>query len=303
MYIYIILVSFIACGKPESNVTSEAENNIESNENASTEQAVSSEETASTEETLDNIEEEKIVVEVPEKYLNQLGLDSRFNDWANTERNIDDFISIYGMPIDGDDAVYNFNNYYVYFDRETRIVQAIGLNPTVFNTLNAGTPGTYNPYDLPVNLKTLKPVIETGYFEILKMDLKSPLTGSSLGEQEVIKRPTLDLKVESSKEAFLSKYKNIFDLENDIGEAYISNNYVNPADRNFCIDFRNNIYYVIWHCAFIDDSGYRKDALPQMTATVSMIDNSIIELSEPHTQARDENPLTVRYADEFGIEY
>ena len=34
-----------------------------------------------------------------------------------------------------------------------------------------------------------------------------------------------------------------------------------------------------------------------------MIYNSIIELSEPHPQARDENPLTVSYADKFGIDY
>ena len=50
--------SLIACDKPESNVTSEAENNIESNETASTEQTVSTEETASIEETPDNTEEE-----------------------------------------------------------------------------------------------------------------------------------------------------------------------------------------------------------------------------------------------------
>ena len=50
--------SLIACDKPESNVTSEAENNIESNETASTEQTVSIEETASIEETPDNTEEE-----------------------------------------------------------------------------------------------------------------------------------------------------------------------------------------------------------------------------------------------------
>ena len=50
--------SLIACDKPESNVTSEAENNIESNETASTEQTVSIEETASIEEMPDNTEEE-----------------------------------------------------------------------------------------------------------------------------------------------------------------------------------------------------------------------------------------------------
>ena len=50
--------SLIACDKPESNVTSEAENNIVSNETASTEQTVSTEETASIEETPDNTEEE-----------------------------------------------------------------------------------------------------------------------------------------------------------------------------------------------------------------------------------------------------
>ena len=50
--------SLIACDKPESNVTSEAENIIESNETASTEQTVSTEETASIEETPDNTEEE-----------------------------------------------------------------------------------------------------------------------------------------------------------------------------------------------------------------------------------------------------
>ena len=259
-----------------------------------------------TEEPEEEIEEEKIVLSVPEKYLTPLGLDSRFNDWINTERNVDDFIEIYGTPDNGEDGVYYYNNYSVFYDTESRCVSKLGLSPKVFESLNGDnknkTPDIYNPFDLPSNLTTLKPLTDIGYFEVQNTNY--------CNEKNVdcIVRATMDLKIKSSQEEFNKKYKTIFDLENDLGEAYISENYIDKTTYTTCIDFTNNCFYVMWHDTHYSDSdpNKRKGSIPKMIATVSMEDSSIIDLSrvfELKGRNAQDDSLKCSTADEYGISY
>lgn len=250
-----------------------------------------------TEEPEEEIEEEKIVLSVPEKYLTPLGLDSRFNDWINTDRNVDDFIAIYGMPDTGDEGKYTYTNYSIYFDTETRIATKLDLNLKMGESNLVKTPEKYNPFDLENNLTNLKPLMEIGYYEIQNVE----------GEDRII-RPSVDLKIDASIEALNEKYKTIFDLENDLGEAYIAGNYTDKGLWNTCIDFTANQYCVMWVNTkyTVMDANKRDAVIPKINATVSMTDNSIVDLSCVYTAFgvdTQKYALSCKTADEYGIEY
>ncbi len=302
---FAMLFSLIACNKSDNTVNNQTDTAI-INENNDIETV--SEEPVVEETDIEEpvVEENQVVLSLPDKYLSQLGLDSKFNDWINTERNVDDFIEIYGMPDNGKEGVYYYANYSLFYDTESRCVNTIGLSPYVVESLKPTnayiTPDIYNPFDLPSNLTTLKPLMDIGFFEIQK---------SNYGNQtniDSIVRPSMDLKNASSQEAFDNKYKTIFDLENDLGNAYISENYENDATSSTCIDFSNNCYYVIWINAKYSDKEPNKRAenVVKLVATVSMEDNSIIHLSyvfELRGRSRKDDALRCSIADERGIEY
>lgn len=302
---FAMLFSIIACNKSDNTENNQTDTAI-INENNNNETI--SEEPVVVETDIEEpvVEENQVVLSLPDKYLSQLGLDSKFNDWINTERNVDNFIEIYGMPDNGDDGVYYYNNYSVFYNTETREVTKLGLSPKVIESIGANnfrtTPEIYNPFDLPSNLTTLKPLMDIGYYEVQNTNW--------CNEKNVdcIVRATMDLKIASSQEEFDNKYKTIFDLENDLGEAYISENYHDLATYSTCIDFSNNCYYVIWHSTMYKDNDMinRTGFVIKLIATVSMEDNSIMGLSRVfdlqgrHNQ--DDN-LRCKVADEHGIEY
>lgn len=304
---FALAFSLCACtgnnkpGDEQIDVTIAEENPVEEN---TTENDIVE---APEEEIEEEVEEEKIVLSLPDKYLAQLGLDSKFNDWMNTERNVDNFIEIYGMPDNGDEGVYYYTNYSVFYDTETRLVYKLGLSPNVLLSIasmdNRKTPDIYNPFDFPSNLTTLKPLMDIGYFEIQNVDY-----GGTQKNVESIVRPTMDLKISSSQEAFDEKYKTIFDLENDLGEAYLSENYHDEATYSTCIDFTNNSYYVIWHNTIYSEKepDRRHERIIKLIATVSLEDNSIIDLSrvfDLNGRIRCDDNLSTEKANKRNIEY
>ena len=302
---FAMLFSLIACNKSDNTENNQTDTAIinENNDNETVSEEPVVEETDIEEPV---VEENQVVLSLPDKYLSQLGLDSKFNDWINTERNVDDFIEIYGMPDNGDEGVYYYTNFSIFYDAESRTATRIGLAPAVLTSLGVNhyytTPDIYNPFDLPSNLTTLKPLMDIGYLEIQNTDY------CQFPSVDCIVRPTMDLKLSSSQEEFDNKYKTIFDLENDLGEAYISENYAFKATYSTSIDFSNNCYYVIWHNTMFsdNDAAERTGTIPKLIATVSMEDNSIIELSrvfELQGRNTQDDNLRCKVADEHGIEY
>lgn len=298
-----LLCAFLCACSADSNITNEnEETKINTEEVAVVEPEISEEEPE-----IEEIEEteEKVQYNVPEKYLQMIGLDNSFNEWYNTsDRTIDSFVEKYGMPEDGVDGRYYYAEYDVCYDMATREVTSIAQGQifkqwwkySKSNLLfgDCAEPERwdfYNPYTLNNNLTTIKPLMDIGYYQ------KSVLTNN----EEYFKFPTLDIKVEESKKQFNEKYPTIFDLENDLGEGYLMSLY---WENDSYIDFINGKYCVAWLYDEDSKNNPGKDISPynqyELFAEVSLENNAIISLSEPMNGSFD---TKVSSFDEVGIEY